>query len=109
MHKYVRRGLTAAVLSGGLVLLGTAVVSAETGNSNPLGGLGDIVHSVEADTSSATAHGGNGSDSGDAGNVTSGNNAVTGDSGDSGNSGSTGGNTAVEITRGQDQGRHHGG
>ncbi|WIX82788.1 hypothetical protein QRX50_19420 [Amycolatopsis carbonis] len=94
MRKYVRRGLTAAFISGGFVLLGTAVASADT---NPLGGLGDGLHSVVAGVTSVGSHGGTGGNSGDAGNASSGNTAVSGNSGDSGSSGATGGNHAASL------------
>ncbi|MDX8056779.1 hypothetical protein SK571_46070, partial [Lentzea sp. BCCO 10_0798] len=67
MHNSVRRGLLAAAFSGGFLLFGTAMASADTvGN----GLLGDVVNSV--------VNGGNGGNSGDGGNATSSNNATSG-------------------------------
>ena len=117
MRTYLRRGIAIGMMSGGLILLGNAVASADTG-SGPQG-LGDTVSSVssksygdgpygdhhnggdvenetgdaeaEGDTE-ADADGGSGGDSGDGGDATSTNTAVSGDSGDSG---ATGGNSMI--------------
>ncbi|ALG08192.1 hypothetical protein [Kibdelosporangium phytohabitans] len=91
MHRYVRRGIVAAVMSGGFVLLGNAVASADTGSDGPLG-LGGTLNTVLG-----SSHAGNGGDSGNGGSTSSSNKAVTGNSGDSGNSGSTGGNSAYGV------------
>ncbi|MFI7674149.1 hypothetical protein [Actinophytocola sp. NPDC049390] len=61
MHKYVRRGLTIAMMSGGFVLLGSAVASADT-NSGPLD-LGNVVNSVGSDLLGGNHNGGSDSSS----------------------------------------------
>ncbi|MDX8035419.1 hypothetical protein SK803_34865 [Lentzea sp. BCCO 10_0856] len=59
MNGYLRRGLLAAAFSGGFVLLGTAMASADTQDSGRLGGLTDVVNSVVGSNGGNSGNGGN--------------------------------------------------
>src|ERR1700760_4413453 len=96
MHKYVQRGLLAVVASGGFVLLGQAVASADTAPTQPAG-LDGVVNSVSTMLGGSHQAAGGSATTGAAsatGNTTSG--ATAGNGGNSGNGGAaTSTNTAT--------------